>query len=210
PAGPGGPLGTEFEASLLRYIAANLGVSYEQLSRDYSNSNYSSVRAALTETWRYMQSRKRMTADRFASYIFRLWLEEAIMKNQIDSFPLSKAPMLYEGGALNLKFEALTHCDWIGASRGQIDELKETQAAVLRLKYNLSTDEMELARQGLDFRQVYKQRAREKKMREALGIEPELKDNMMNATTGAPRDKSEPGSGGGGETGADTGDKTND
>ena len=45
PAGSGGPLGTNFEQSLLRYIASSLGVSYEQLSRDYSQTNYSSVRA---------------------------------------------------------------------------------------------------------------------------------------------------------------------
>ena len=45
--GKGGPLGQEFEQSLLRYIAAALGVSYEQLSKDYSQTNYSSARAAM-------------------------------------------------------------------------------------------------------------------------------------------------------------------
>ncbi|TIW04417.1 MAG: phage portal protein, partial [Mesorhizobium sp.] len=42
PAGKGGPLGNEFEQSLLRYIAAILGISYEQLSKDVSQTNYSS------------------------------------------------------------------------------------------------------------------------------------------------------------------------
>ncbi len=40
------------EQALLRYIAAGLGVSYEQLSRDYSKVSYSSARAA-NESWRY-------------------------------------------------------------------------------------------------------------------------------------------------------------
>jgi len=97
PAGQGGPLGNEFEQSLLRYIAANLGVSYEQLSRDYTNTNYSSARAAMLETWKYMQSRKKMVADRFATWIYRLWLEEAINKNQIETLKRRNVPNFYEG-----------------------------------------------------------------------------------------------------------------
>ncbi|NRC54117.1 phage portal protein [Mesorhizobium sediminum] len=139
PAGHGGPLGTEFEQSLLRYIAANLGISYEQLSRDYSKTNYSSAKAAMAETWKFMQSRKKVIADRFASHIYMLWLEEAISKGHIDSLPRN-APNFWEG----LNREAYSACEWIGASRGQIDELKETQAAVLRIKYHLTTYEDDL------------------------------------------------------------------
>lgn len=169
-AGNSGPLGTEFEQSLLRYIAASMGVSYEQLSRDYTNTNYSSARAAMTETWKFMQARKKLIADRFASIIFRLWLEEAINKNALTTFPARFAPMLYTGGRLNLKFEAMSKVDWIGASRGQIDEYKETQAAVLRINSGLSTAEDELARLGKDWRKVYRQLKREMEMRKAMGL----------------------------------------
>ena len=67
--------------------------------------------------------------------------------------------------------EALTSCDWIGASRGQIDELKETEAAVLRIEQGLSTREEEAAKLGKDWRRVYRQRAREKRMEQSLGLE---------------------------------------
>lgn len=163
-------LGLEFEQSLLRYISASLGVSYEQLSRDYTSTNYSSARAAMTETWKFMQARKKLVADRFASMIFRLWLEEAINTNQITAFSARKSAMLYTGGVQNMAFEAISRCDWVGASRGQIDELKETQAAVLRISNGLSTAEDELARLGKDFRKVYRQLKREQDMREALGL----------------------------------------
>jgi lambda family phage portal protein len=156
PAGSGGPLGTEFEQSLLRHIAANLGVSYEQLSHDYSKTNYSSARAAMNETYKYMQSRKRKVADRTATTVFRLWLEEAINKGQITSLP-KNAPSWYDG----LNADAYCQCEWIGASRGQIDELKETQAAILRLKFGLSTREDEIARFGKDWRRVFRQLERE-------------------------------------------------
>lgn len=174
--GKGGPMGTEFEQSLLRYIAASVGVSYEQLSRDYTNTNYSSARAAMTETWKFMQSRKKVVADRFASLVFRLWLEEAVNNNKLSTFPARKAGLLYTDGRLNLKFDALSRAEWIGASRGQIDELKETEAAILRMQNNLSTQEDELARLGKDWRKVNRQIARERKLRESLGIpEPAAK-----------------------------------
>jgi lambda family phage portal protein len=167
----GHTLGMEFEASLLRYIAASTGVSYEQLSKDYSSTNYSSARAAMTETWKFMIARKKLVADRFASLIFRLWLEEAINKNEISTFPKRKAGLLYTNNVLNLKFDAISRCEWVGASRGQIDELKETQAAVLRITNGLSTAEDELARLGKDWRKVYRQLKREMAMREALGLQ---------------------------------------
>lgn len=185
PASQAGPLGTEFEQSLLRYIAANLGVSYEELSRDYSETNYSSARAALNQTWKHMQAEKSMIADRFASSIYWLWLEEQMNKGEITSLPRNALQTLYDG----VNREAYAQCEWIGASRGQIDELKETQAAVLRLKYHLSTYEEEHARLGKDFRKVFVQREREQKEMKERGLEVDPQDNMMNATTGAPRQK---------------------
>lgn len=182
PAGHGGPLGTEFETSLLRYLAANLGISYEQLARDYTKTNYSSARAAMNETWKFMQARKKLVADRFATHVYMLWLEEAISSGQIKSLPRN-APNFWEG----LNKAAYGACEWIGASRGQIDELKETQAAVLRLKYNLSTDEDELARLGKDWRKVKLQRKREIQMDEEYGLTVE-DDEMINAISGAPRE----------------------
>ncbi len=184
PAGTPGGVGTDFEKSLLRYIAANLGVSYEQLSKDYSETNYSSARAGVNETEKFMAGRKKRVADGYANMGFMLWLEEAINKKQITAMPRN-APSWYEG----LNAEAYSQCEWIGASKGQIDELKETQAAVLRLKWGLSTQEKEVARFGGDWRKVNAQRERERKDQEARGILPDPKDNTMNAASGAPREK---------------------
>ncbi len=185
--GDGGPLGQDFEQSLLRYIAAALGISYEQLSRDYTNTNYSSARAAMAETWKRMGALKRMVADRFATTIYRLWLEEVVNKGILTSLPRAARAegWLYQ----DQRLDALSRCDWIGASRGQIDELKETQAAVLRLKYNLTTEEDEIARMGRDWRATKRQRAREKAMDRELGLETPQDPNMVNAISGDPRQK---------------------
>ena len=156
-AGQPGGVGSGFEDSLLRHICAALGLSYEQFSKDYSKTNYSSARASMIETWKYMQSRKKLITDRFATLVYMLWLEEEINRPNTD-LPLPKGNAhFYEG----INREAYSRCDWIGASRGQIDELKETQAAVLRIASGLSTYEEELGKLGKDYREVFTQRARE-------------------------------------------------
>ncbi|MNK37370.1 Phage portal protein, lambda family [compost metagenome] len=184
-AGTPGGVGTGFEESLLRYIAANLGVSYEELSRDYTKTNYSSARAAMNNTWKHMQARKKFTADKFATHGFRLWLEEALNFNRISSAPRNWAELWYS----NAEFaDAFSACEWIGANRGQIDELKETQAAVLRLKYNLTTQEDELGRLGKDWRRVFAQRKRETEMAEEYGLVAQ-EDNSINAASGSPQER---------------------
>lgn len=62
---------------MLREMAAGVGVSYESLSRDYSQSNYSSSRLALLDErslWRVLQGwliRDHLTP------IYRAWLDAA-------------------------------------------------------------------------------------------------------------------------------------
>lgn len=185
PAGQPGGIGTEFETSLLRYIAASLGLSYEELSRDFSKTNYSSARAAMNNTWKHLQAKKKVVADKFATIGYRLWMEEALNKGRIDSVPSNALKLWYS----NPEFaDAFSSCEWIGASRGQIDELKETQAAVLRLKYNLSTKEDELSRLGKDWRKVALQRKRENAMDKEYGLVAE-EDNSINAASGSPQER---------------------
>jgi lambda family phage portal protein len=165
PAGKVSNVGEAFEASLLRNVAAGLGLSYEELSRDFSQTNYSSARATMNQTFRYMQSRKKGVADRQGSGFFGCWLEESINKGDITSMPRN-APSFYEG----LNKEAYTNCTWIGASRGQVEEYKETQALGMRLDIGVSTLEDECARLGKDWREVLQQKAREQAYAEELGL----------------------------------------
>lgn len=167
PAGTPGGVGTNYEQSLLRYTASALGLSYEQFSRDYTQTNYSSARASINETNKYMSGRKKATADRAATCIFALWLEEEINKGTIPLPRGKDASWFYEPGVK----DALTQCTWIGASRGQIDEKKETDAAVARINAGLSTLETECARLGEDYRDVLTQRKREFDFMKANGIE---------------------------------------
>jgi capsid protein len=118
------------------------------------------------EVFKFMQGRKKSVADRMATSIYILWLEEEINAGNI---PLPKgmgSEIFYDP----VKREALCSCEWIGASRGQIDELKETQAAVMRINSGLSTYEKECARLGEDFRKIFRQRSRENRLMKDLDL----------------------------------------
>lgn len=177
---PGG-VGTDFEVSLLRHIAAGLGISYEEFAKDFSKVNYSAARASMLTTWKHMMARKKFVADRFADEIFALWIEEDL---NAGNMPL---PVGFNSGIFYEPWgrECLTACDWIGAGRGQIDELKETQAAILRVKGGLSTREFEIAKQGGDFRKVFRQLSREAKLEKELGLD----FSAVNEQGGASKDQ---------------------
>lgn len=177
PAGTPGGVGTGFEDSLLRYIAASLDIGYEEFSRNYSNTNYSSIQAAATSIRRGQVARKRRTADRFANNVYKLWLEESLSKGLIDSMPRN-APIFQEG----INGDAYAGAEWVGASIGQVDQLKETQAAMLRVLNGLSTYQIELSRLGLEWRYAFKQMAREKAYLQSLGIWDDMREGTVRTT----------------------------
>jgi lambda family phage portal protein len=152
----------ELEGAILRYIAAGMGVSYEQLARDYSKTNYSSARASILESWRYFMGRRKVIAARYASMIYALFLEEVIDRGWI------KLPK----GARNF-YEAKSswcHAEWIGSGRITIDGLKEVKESILRLEAGLSTYEKELALLGEDYQEVFEQQVREFEERKEKGM----------------------------------------
>lgn len=192
-AAPGG-MGEDYEQSLLRHTASGLGLSYEQFARDYSQTTYSSARAASAETEKFMVARKKAAADRFATEVWHLVLEEMVSRGQL---PLP-------GGMTRKDFyrplvkDALGRCSWIGAGRGYIDRLKETQAALLAIRGGLSTYERETALMGEDYRDVFEQQAREMRMQDEAGLMFNTSSEGVridpNSTDGDSRDDDKDGS----------------
>ncbi|KAB8307252.1 phage portal protein [Erwinia endophytica] len=154
-----------FEQSLLRYIAAGLGVSYEQLSRNYSQMSYSTARASANESWCYFMGRRKFIASRLASQMFLCWLEEAIVRGVVR-LPQRARYSLQEARS------AWGNCEWIGAGRMAIDGLKEVQEAVMLIEAGLSTYEIECAKRGHDYRDIFAQQVRETMERRAAGLQP--------------------------------------
>jgi len=133
-----------FESAVLRRIAAGLGVSYEQLTMDWSKVNYSSARAALVEIWRGFTARRQDFAARFCAPILFAVIEEAVDLGLVV-LPAG-APGFHDAPGAWLKAK------WIGPGRGYVDPIKEAQAAAIRVGLGLSTMEIEAAElNGADY-----------------------------------------------------------
>ncbi|RVE90110.1 phage portal protein [Sinorhizobium meliloti] len=154
-----------FVNAALRKVASAIGVTYEQLTMDWSQVNYSSARAALLEIWRGFTAKKGGFASQFMAPIYRAWLEEVFDKGLVE-LPAGAVPFEQNPAAW-------CHADWIGPGRGWIDPLREAQAASERLAGNLTTLQQEAAEQGRDWKMDAQQRARERAFYERLGLDPD-------------------------------------
>jgi len=79
-----------FMRLLLREIAAGVGTSYESLSRDYSQSNYSSSRLALLDDrdlWRVIQF---WFIRNFRNLLHQEWLQQAVLSSSLKTIPLEQ------------------------------------------------------------------------------------------------------------------------
>jgi lambda family phage portal protein len=152
----------EFEAAVLRNVAAGTGLSAQQVSNNWSDVNYSSARGALLEAWKTLYRRRHDFAEGFAAPARAAWLEES---HEVDDLPLpNNAPdfALCRG--------AYARCRWMGPGKGWISPTEEAGAAIMRMDGALSTLEDECAEQGLEFEEVLEQRRYELGLFDKYGI----------------------------------------
>lgn len=145
-----------FVRFMVRYLSTGLNIPYELLLKDFSQTNYSSARAALLEAWRYFLSCRQLFTDQWLQPVYFAWLEEAVDKNRVE------APDLYP------QLYAYSRARWIFSGRGWVDPVKEIQAAKTRMETGMSTLEDETAEQGRDWEETLEQRAIESQRKREL------------------------------------------
>ena len=152
----------DFAHEMLCVFAAATGISVEQVTQDWSRTNYSSARAALMETWKTLSRRRAEFALNTATPCYGVWLREAM---ELGQLPLpAGAPQFIEAAA------AYSRCRWLGPARGWVDPTKEPAGSILRLEAGTSTLEAEAAEQGQDWEEVLLQRAAENRAYAAAGV----------------------------------------
>lgn len=140
---------TSFEAyarTMVRWIAASVGSTYEDVSMDYSTTNYSSMRAAFIPAWAETLTMQTQLRDQLAQPFYVAWLEEAIETERVD-LPLD-APDFWEN------LHAYTRCRWIAPGKGYIDATKEIQATAMEMENMLLSPFDAAAEQGRDLRDI--------------------------------------------------------
>lgn len=158
---------TSFRNGFLRQFSLALGISFEQLSNNFSDANYSAARAALLEVWRGVMSQRHMFVSHVASLIYAAVIEEAIEIGAVKLPP--GAPPFQENRA------AYTACQWTGPGMGWIDPLKEANAMLVRLQSKTSTRQKEAAANGDDYLEIFDQIEQEEIEAEDRGFDLEVK-----------------------------------
>jgi len=149
-----------FVIAVTRRVGAALEIPYELLVKNFMAS-YSASRAALLEAWKFFKTRRLWLADNFCQPVYEGWMTEAILSERIS------APGFFDDPAIR---EAYLQCQWVGPAQGQIDPVKETQAAVLKINNGLSTRALETAAIGGDWEANHRQLVKETRMRQEGGL----------------------------------------
>ena len=162
-ANPGRP-NTAFDGfviAICRQIGSALEIPYELLVKNFTAS-YSASRAALLEAWKMFRMRREWLVGNFCQPVYEEWLTEAVLKGRI------KAPGFFDDPAIKA---AWCGADWYGDAQGQLDPLKEANAAKVRVEEGFSTREREAAElTGMKWETIHAVRRREEAMRREDGL----------------------------------------
>jgi lambda family phage portal protein len=153
---PGGSFPV-FVERLIRAVGASVGMPYEVISKDFSQTNYSSARAALLEAWRVFGFYQRWLVDMLCRPVWSMVIEEAYLRNLID---LPKGTDFYRD------MRHICRTEWIPPRRGFVDPGKEIQAYADGINNDILTLAQAITEMtGQDWETVLTQRGREEKKR---------------------------------------------
>lgn len=144
-----------FVRTILRAVSASTGQPYEVVAKDFSQTNYSSARAALLEAWRVYMVYRSFMVRHFCRPVWDMVLEEAWLRGELI-LPKSGPQDFYEFMA--------EYCEatWIGPPRGHVDPVKEMKANIEGLENNIFTLADVAAEHGKDWESQVAQRRRER------------------------------------------------
>lgn len=147
-----------FVKNKVRRFASGFGCSYETLSRDFSDTNYSSSRLSLLEDrehWRVIQN---YLIENFHMRIFREWLNLAVLSGELPFADFETRPERYETPR------------WMARGWSWVDPLKEVKAYREAEQAGYMTKAQIIAYTGGDYDDNITELAREQDLAESAGI----------------------------------------
>jgi len=161
-----------FVVRVLRAFAASLGLSYEMLARDFSSMNYSSARSMLLEARRGFENEQGLLIRTWCRPVWETLIREGILNGDLPVFP-----------SMTDRMQAFLAARWIRPAWGWVDPVKEIEASMQAVAANVSTQQIEAARSGLDLEEVIE-----------ANTDAEVMENAIRERKGLPpRPRSAPG-----------------
>ena len=143
----------------LRAIAVGVGLTYEQLTGDYSQVNYSSQRAAMLEFRRFCEAVQHHTI--VFQFCRPVW--DAFMRWQVMLGTVSARDYLDPASGLQT-------AKWLPPSWSWVDPKKDAEAAILEMDANLRSRADIIAERGYDVEEIDRQIAADTARAERLNI----------------------------------------
>jgi len=148
-----------FVKNKVRRFASGFGCSYETLSRDFSETNYSSSRLSLLEDrehWKVIQS---YLIENFHNRVFREWLDLAVLAGELPFDDYDARPERYDTPR------------WMARGWDWVDPLKEAKAYRQMEQAGYMTKAQIVAKLGGDFFDNLTEFSREQQAAEELNVE---------------------------------------
>lgn len=134
----------------LRSIAAGLGVTYEQLTGDYSQVTYSSSRAALLEFRRTVESIQHLVlVKQFLQPVYERLVALWAVEGRVDLAAYSAEP------------EAFHAAEYLPPAWPWVDPEKDAKAAILEIDNGLTSRSRVVAQKGFSVEEIDEERKRD-------------------------------------------------
>ncbi|SMO61800.1 phage portal protein, lambda family [Balnearium lithotrophicum] len=148
----------DFVKLILRGMGRAIGLSYEQISGDKSEVNYSSARHSELELRDFILPFRKSLERYFLRPVYTEFVKNAVSLGNLNIM-----------GAIK-DWRNWTAHRWIFKGFDWVDPLKEAQAKRLELLLGLTTLADEAAAKGKDWKELVKQRAKEVEFMDSLGL----------------------------------------
>jgi lambda family phage portal protein len=161
PADVGGSY-SEFLRMQFRAVAAAMGVTYEQLTGDLTQVNYSSIRAGLLEFRRRVESLQHgVIVHQLCRPIWQAWMDQAVMEGALN------LPGYANAKAVQRDYLA---CKWIPQGWQWVDPLKEADAMKAAIRSGLMSRSEAISANGYDAEDVDREIAADNARADGLGL----------------------------------------
>lgn len=150
---------TEFLRMQFRSVAAAMGCTYEQLTGDLTQVNYSSIRAGLLEFRRRIEAIQHgVIVHQLCRPVWRAWMDQAVLSGALE------APEYLQNRRNFLAAK------WIPQGWQWVDPLKEANAQVQAIRAGLMSRSEAISANGYDAEDVDHEIAMDNARSDALGL----------------------------------------
>jgi lambda family phage portal protein len=150
---------SEFMRQQFRAVAAAMGVTYEMLTGDLTQVNYSSIRAGLLEFRRRCEAIQHgVIVHQLCRPIWRAWMDQAVLSGALTLSGYNNRRREYQAAK------------WIPQGWQWVDPLKETESMKLAIRAGLMSRSEAISAYGYDAEDVDREIAADNQRADELGL----------------------------------------